>query len=162
MPVSPEEFKASLGCRATGVSIVTSRDGDRVHGMTVSDFISVSLEPPLVMVSASETAVTLKFIRASKCFSLNILSAGQQELSNLFASKDREYERFDGLETDVAVTGSPLIPGAKVNLDCSLIAEHQAGDHVLCIGRVEHVTIRDLEPLVYYQGRYRDFVAQGS
>ncbi|MFB0979009.1 MAG: flavin reductase family protein, partial [Myxococcota bacterium] len=86
--MNPDEFKASLGCRATGVSIVTSRDGDQVHGMTVSDFVSVSLKPPLVMVSASETANTLKFIRAGKCFSLNILCAGQQALANLFAAKE--------------------------------------------------------------------------
>ncbi len=62
MAVSAEDFKASLGCRATGVSIVTSRDGDRIHGMTVSDFASVSLEPPLVLVSASKTTRTLELI----------------------------------------------------------------------------------------------------
>ena len=157
MAVNPDEFKASLGCRATGVSIVTSRHGDHVHGMTVSDFVSVSLEPPLVMVSASETANTLKFIRAGKCFALNILCAGQQDLANLFAAKENEDLRFEGLETDKAVTGAPLIQGAKVNLDCTLVAEHVAGDHVLCIGQVEHVNIRDLEPLVYYKGKYRDF-----
>lgn len=160
MAVTPEEFKASLGCRATGVSIVTSRDGDRVHGMTVSDFASVSLDPPLVLVSASETANTLEYIRAGECFALNILSAEQQELSNLFASKEREDTRFDGLETDTAVTGSPLIREAKVNLDCTLVATHVAGDHVLCIGQVEYVNVRDLEPLVYYQGGYREFTAK--
>ena len=159
MAVNPDEFKASLGCRATGVSIVTSRHGDLVHGMTVSDFVSVSLEPPLVMVSASETANTLKFIRAGKCFALNILCAGQEGLANLFAVKGNEDLRFDGLETDKAVTGAPLIQGAKANLDCTLVAEHVAGDHVLCIGQVEHVNIRDLEPLVYYKGKYRDFAS---
>ena len=133
--MNPDEFKASLGCRATGVSIVTSRHGDLVHGMTVSDFVSVSLEPPLVMVSASETANTLKFIRAGKCFALNILCAGQEDLANLFAVKGNEDLRFDGLETDKAVTGAPLI------------------------GQVEHVNIRDLEPLVYYKGKYRDFAS---
>lgn len=160
--MNPEEFKASLGCRATGVSIVTARDGDRVHGMTVSDFVSVSLEPPLVMVSASETANTLEYILAGKCFALNILSEGQQELSNLFASEEKEEVRFEGLETDTAVTGSPLIQGAKVNLDCKLVATHVAGDHVLCIGQVEYVKIRDVAPLVFYQGKYRDLVDLGS
>jgi len=160
--VSSEEFKASLGCRATAVSIVTSRDGERIHGMTVSDFASVSLDPPLVVVSASETARTLEVIRAGKCFAVNILSAEQEELADLFASKEREDTRFDGLEFDEAKTGSPLLPGAKVNLDCTLVALHDAGDHVLCIGRVEHVEIRDLEPLVYYQGRYRDLAKNGD
>ncbi len=160
MAVSPDEFKASLGCRATGVSIVTSRDGDRIHGMTCSDFASVSLEPPLVLVSAAKTARTLEVILAGKCFALNILSAEQQDLSNLFASKDKEDVRFQGLDTHEAVTGAPLIPGAKVNLDCTLAATHEAGDHILCIGQVEHVAIQEAEPLVYYQGRYRDLVLQ--
>jgi flavin reductase (DIM6/NTAB) family NADH-FMN oxidoreductase RutF len=158
LPVNPEEFKASLGCRATGVSIVTSRNGDHIHGMTVSDFASVSLEPPLVLVSAAETAITLGLIRAGECFALNILSADQQDLSNVFASKEREYTRFEDLEYETAVTGAPLIPGAKVNLDCKLVALHTAGDHVLCIGQVEHVKINDVTPLVYYQGGYRDIV----
>ncbi len=156
MAVSPEDFKASLGCRASGVAIVTSRDGERIHGMTVSDFASVSLDPPLVVISASQTSNTLEVIRAGKCFAVNILSAEQAELSNLFASNEREDTRFEGLSWEEAQTGSPLIPGAKVNLDCILVAMHDAGDHVLCIGRVEHVEIRDVEPLVYYQGRYRD------
>lgn len=156
MAVSPEDFKASLGCRASGVAIVTSRDGERIHGMTVSDFASVSLDPPLVVISASQTSNTLEVIRAGKCFAVNILSGEQAELSNLFASKEQEDTRFEGLSWQEAQTGSPLISGAKVNLDCILVAMHDAGDHVLCIGRVEHVEIRDVEPLVYYQGRYRD------
>lgn len=156
MAVSPEAFKASLGSRVTGVSIVTSRSGERIHGMTVSDFASVSLEPPLLLVSASKTARTLEVIVEGGCFALNILADHQQDLSNLFASKEREDVRFEGLETTQAVTGSPLIPGAKVSLDCTLVATHEAGDHVLCIGQVEHVEMRDARPLVYYQGQYRD------
>ena len=158
MPVNPEDFKASLGCRASGVSIVTSRNGDYIHGMTVSDFTSVSLEPPLVLVSAAETANTLEVIRAGECFALNILAADQQALSNVFSSKEREDTRFDDLEFEAAVTGAPIIPGAKVNLDCTLVALHTAGDHVLCIGQVEYVKISDVKPLVYYQGGYRDIV----
>lgn len=155
MAVSPDEFKASLGCRATGVSIVTSRSGAVVHGMTVSDFTSVSLEPPLVLVCASQSARTLEVILEGKCFGLNILASDQENLSNLFASKDKEEVRFVGLDTFEAVTGAPLLPGAKVSLDCTLVATHEAGDHTLCIGQVEHVSIQDREPLVYYQGRYR-------
>jgi flavin reductase (DIM6/NTAB) family NADH-FMN oxidoreductase RutF len=124
--------------------------------MTVSDFASVSLDPPLVVVSASETANTLEVIRAGKCFAVNILSADQADLSNVFASKEHEDIRFDGLSWTKAHTGAPLIPGSKVMLDCNLVATHVAGDHVLCIGQVEHVEMHELEPLVYYQGRYRE------
>jgi len=156
LAVSPEAFKASLGCRASGVAIVTSCSEERVHGMTVSDFTSVSLDPPLIVVSASETANTLEVIRAGKCFAVNILAADQEELSNVFADKEREDTRFEGLDWSKAVTGAPIIAGSKVMLDCSVVAMHVAGDHVLCIGQVEHVEIHDVEPLVYYQGRYHD------
>lgn len=124
--------------------------------MTVSDFTSVSLDPPLIVVIASETANTLEVIRAGKCFAVNILAADQEELSNVFADKEREDTRFEGLDWFKAVTGAPIIAGSKVMLDCSVVAMHVAGDHVLCIGQVEHVEIHDVEPLVYYQGRYRD------
>jgi flavin reductase (DIM6/NTAB) family NADH-FMN oxidoreductase RutF len=153
--VTAEEFKACLGCRATAVSIVTSRAGDEIHGMTVSDFTSVSVAPPLVLVCAAKTAHTLEVIRAGKCFAVNILAADQRDLSNLFASKEREETRFDGLETRTGVSGAPFIPGAKAVLDCVVQDLHDAGDHVLCVGRVESIEINDTEPLVYYQGSYR-------
>jgi len=124
--------------------------------MTVSDFTSVSLDPPLIVVSASETANTLEVIRAGKCFAVNILAADQEELSNVFADQEREDTRFEGLDWSKAVTGAPIIAGSKVMLDCSVVSMHVAGDDVLCSGQVEHVEIHDVEPLVYYQGRYRD------
>jgi len=145
-----------MGCRATGVSIVTSRSGERIHGMTVSDFTSVSLEPPLVLVSAAKTSQTLEVILAGACFAINILAEGQQELSNHFASKATEDTRFDGLETATGKTGAPLIPDAIANIDCTLVATHDAGDHILCVGQVEEVQLADSAPLVYFQGRYRE------
>jgi flavin reductase (DIM6/NTAB) family NADH-FMN oxidoreductase RutF len=160
--VSPEEFKACLGCRATAVPIVTSRAGDEIHGMTVSDFTSVSVDPPLVLVCAAKTAHTLEVIRAGKCFAVNILSAEQQELSNVFASKEREDTRFEGLETQTGITGAPLIPGARAQLDCSVHDLHDAGDHILCVGKVESVAIHEVEPLVYYQGSYRSFTSKDA
>jgi flavin reductase (DIM6/NTAB) family NADH-FMN oxidoreductase RutF len=159
--VSEEEFKACMGCRVTAVSIVTARDGDRIHGMTVSDFTSVSLRPPLVLVCADKNARTLELIRAGRCFAINILAEDQHELSNLFADKSMEDQRFDGLDTAQGTTGAPLISEAQAILDCSLEAEHDAGDHVLCIGRVEEVRIREAEPLVYFKGAYRSLAAKG-
>ena len=156
MPVDADDLKACMGCRTSAVSIVTSNDGERIHGMTVSDFTSVSLDPPLVLVSASKTAHTLEVIEKGKCFAINILASDQQELSNLFASKEHEDARFEGLATEKGATGAPLIEGAIANIDCVLSATHDAGDHVLCIGRVEEVRLNDSAPLVYYKGRYRD------
>ncbi len=158
MPVHPDDLRACMGCRASAVSIVTTAGGDRIHGMTVSDFTSVSLEPPLVLISAAKSARTLEVINEGKCYAINILAAEQQDLSNLFASKEGVAARFEGLDYETGVTGSPLIPGALANIDCSLIASHEAGDHILCVGQVEEIRLSEAAPLVYFRGGYRDLL----
>lgn len=156
VPVSPEQFRSVLGRWATGVTIVTSRAGERIHGMTVSAFSSVSLDPPLVLVCADKSSDTYRLIAEAGCFAVNILASGQQELSNRFASKRDEHRRFDGLETTTAVTGAPLLPGCLAHLDCTLAATHDAGDHVIYVGRVAAVDgDGSQEPLLYFRGGYR-------
>ena len=159
MGVTPEEFRECMGKRVSGVSVVTAKAGDEVHGMTVSDFTSVSLEPPLVLVSADRSCKTLEVITRGGCFAINILAADQQELSNRFASSKWEGRRFEGLACQEAKTGAPLLPEVHAQIDCTLEAQHEAGDHVLCIGRVEFMAVHDAEPLAYYAGRYYGLAA---
>lgn len=156
MPVEAEEFKAAMSAWATGVTIVTSRAGDRVHGMTVSDFCGVSLEPPLVLVCADKSSNTLEVIEKGRVFAVNVLAAHQDALSNRFASRREEHRRFEGLDWTQLATGAPVLPGAAATFDCRLEAAHDAGDHVIYVGRVESVAVRDAAPLVYYGGRYGD------
>jgi flavin reductase (DIM6/NTAB) family NADH-FMN oxidoreductase RutF len=155
--ISTEDFKRALSRRASGVAIVTARSGDRVHGMTVSAFTEVSLDPPLVLVCADKNSNTLPVIRAGGVFALNVLARDQQELSNRFAVKKDEDKRFEGLELDAGRTGAPLLRGVAVNIDCRVFAEHDAGDHVLFIGRVEEVRSFDREPLLHFRGGYGGF-----
>lgn len=156
MPVDAEAFRAALGRWASGVAIVTSRAGDHVHGMTVSAFSSVSLVPPLVLVCADKSSNTLGVIDAGGCFAVNVLAAGQEALSNRFASKKDEHRRFEGLETRRGETGAPLLPGALVGLDCRVVAAHDAGDHVIYVGEVVVAEVGEGEPLLHYAGRYRE------
>ena len=158
MPVSEEEFKAGMSLRAGGVAIVTARDGDTVHGMTVTDFAGVSASPPLALVCADKSSNTLGVIRGGQAFAINLLSSEQVELSNRFASKKHEWERFEGLACESAVTGCPLIPAAVASFDCVVEAEHDAGDHVIFVGRIEHLETRGGEPLVYCSGKYAGLV----
>ena len=155
MPISADEFKAALGLRASGVSIVTARAGDEVHGMTMTDFAGVSLSPPLALICADKTANTLKLIQRGGNFAINLLAADQQALSNKFASKKEEWTRFDGLACGRATTGAPLIPGALASLDCRVVAQHDAGDHVLVVGEIEAFVPGAGEPLLYFRGGYR-------
>jgi len=157
MTISAEDFKRALSRRATGVAIVTTRSGDRIHGMTVSAFTEVSLEPPLVLVCADKGSNTLPVIRAGGVFAVNVLARDQQALSGRFASTKDEEKRFDGLETDVGRTGAPLLRGVAVNIDCRVVAAHEHGDHVIYVGQVEEVRSFDREPLLYFRGSYGGF-----
>ena len=152
--ISSEEFKAGMSRWTTGVTVVTARDGGRVHGMTVSDFTGVSLSPPLVLVCAGRDTITREVIAAGRCFAVHVLSAEQEELSNRFASKEFEHERFDGLEIQTGATGAPLLSGAVAVFDCRLESSFEVGDHEVYVGQVEELIIHDREPLVYQGGRY--------
>ncbi len=154
MAVDAETFKRALGSWATGVTIVTSQVGDLRHGMTVSAFNEVSLEPPLVLICADKTSNTLGVIQQAGAFSVSVLSSRQDELSGLFANEQKEAIRFDGLDCKLGATGCPRIPGAVVWLDCSVHQAVDAGDHIVYIGRVEEAEVRDLGPLIHFRGRY--------
>ena len=157
MTISAEDFKRALSRRASGVAVVTARSGDRIHGMTVSAFTEVSLEPPLVLVCADKSSNTLPVIRAGGVFAINVLARDQHELSNRFAANRDEDKRFEGLEFEVGRTGAPLLRGVAVNIDCRVVAEHDAGDHVIYIGEVQEVRSFDHEPLLYFRGAYGGF-----
>lgn len=162
MAIAAEEFKQCLARWASGVTIVTSRAGDEIHGMTVSDFSGASLSPPLVSVCCSKSSITTGLIARAGCFGVNVLASDQQELSNRFASKKYEHERFVGLEFAQAETGAPLIAGCLVNLDCRLVATYDAGDHVIYLGEIQSSRHSEREPLVYWRHGYRALVGSGA
>ena len=155
MTISADEFKAAMALRASGVSIVTARAGDEVHGMTMTDFAGVSLSPPLALICADKAANTLKLIQRGGNFAINLLASDQGALSNKFASKKDEWTRFEGLACTRAATGAPLIPGAVASLDCRVVAQHDAGDHVVVVGQIEAFVRGEGEPLLYFRGGYR-------
>jgi hypothetical protein len=79
-------------------------------------------------------------------FAVNLLAAGQEPLSNRFASKEHEWTRFEGLACEASATGAPLIPGALVGLACRVVALHDAGDHVIVVGQVEEARCAEASP----------------
>jgi flavin reductase (DIM6/NTAB) family NADH-FMN oxidoreductase RutF len=145
------QFRTAMGKFATGVTVIaTDVDGD-VHGMTANAFMSVSLDPKLVVISIGEKARILEKIKQSQTFSVNILAADQQELSMIFAGQLKEHREveFDRLD------GKPVLNGAVAQIACEVSAEHVEGDHTLFIGRVTDIHLEDAEPLVFYSGKYR-------
>ncbi len=158
MPVDVESFKQALASWASGVTVITSRHADKVHGMTVSAFCSVSLSPPLVMVCLDKASNTLELVKAAKVFSVNVLAQGQEELSQRIASKEHEDVRLEGLDCKQGTNGCPHIPGAVSTMDCRVVDTLDAGDHVIYIGEVEAAEFTERPPLVYLRAAYRTLV----
>ena len=99
MAIDADEFRAAMGAWPSGVTIITARAGEKIHGMTVSDFSGASLDPPLALVCASKTSHTTSMIQEGENFGVNVLRLDQDALSNRFASKKEEWSRFEGVET---------------------------------------------------------------
>ena len=148
---SQAELKNAYARWATGVTIVTARVGDRIHGMTVSAFTEVSLEPPLVLVCIDKTTNTQHFIAEGGCFAVNILARGQEPLAQLFACDGAEDRRFSDLHCVTGATGAPLLVGSVASLDCRLETTHEAGDHIIYVGRVVGLHRSDGDPLLFYK-----------
>lgn len=155
--VAQDELRAVMRRWATGVTLVTAHDGRRPHGMTVSSFTSVSLDPPLVLVALERGAVTHRMVEASRAFAVAVLRHDQAELAERFAGRVADTEdRFAGVAHHTAVTGAPIPAGCLAYLDCRLHAAHPAGTHTVFIGEVLAVGGGAAgEPLLYYDRRYR-------
>ncbi len=153
MPIDKDQFRATLGRFASGITVVTARGADgRDHGMTVSAFSSLSLDPPLVLVCIARNASVFPHVAAAAHVGINILASGQEALSRRFASRDGD--RFDGVGYRHGHTGVPVLDDALASLEVRVTAQHDGGDHVIVIGEVEHATVREGHPLVYYRGGY--------
>jgi flavin reductase (DIM6/NTAB) family NADH-FMN oxidoreductase RutF len=142
---------------ATGVTIVTSTYQGVNHGMTVSSFTSVSLEPPLVLVCLEHMARTHDLVQRSGIFGVTILAGHQEEISNRFAGRETEnLDRFENLPTFTLATGAPFLQEGLATFDCRVVAAYEAGTHTIFIGDVvaSQVGIGDLQPLVYYNRSY--------
>lgn len=158
-PVDVAQFRSALACFASGVTVVTARDAEGAdHGMTVSAFSSLSLEPPLVLVCLDTTATLLPHLLAADAFGISILGAAQRELSGRFA--DQAADRFDGVAFSRAASGPALLDGAVAHLECRRVAAHPGGDHVIIIGEVLSARAFPGDPLVYVQRDYARLARQ--
>jgi len=157
MSVEPEVFKRVMRCWASSVAIVTTRVGDAVHGLTVSGFVGISLEPALVAVSIGHNQFSHGRIRAGQVYAVNMLRVDQADLSDRFAGRrPNVVDRFRGVEWHAAATGAPILDDCLGWFDCRVVAEHEVGDHTLFIGEVLAGQVAGSgQPLVYFGGDYR-------
>ncbi|HEV3389155.1 MAG TPA: flavin reductase family protein [Solirubrobacteraceae bacterium] len=143
------EFRQVMGRFATGVTVVTTVEKETVHGMTANGFLSVSLRPPLVLVSLGRCRMNEMLPRSGR-YGVSVLSHEQRHFAAHFAA-----QKASPVEPKFTwQAGLPLLDGAVAHLVCRVADVHRAGDHVLWIGEVEYLDHRDDEPLLFYTGRF--------
>jgi flavin reductase (DIM6/NTAB) family NADH-FMN oxidoreductase RutF len=150
--IDPREFRQCMGRFATGVTIVTSEKDDEVRGMTANAFLSVSLDPPLILVSVAHKATMYEFLQQSKHYGVSILGEHQKDLSNHFAGRHDP----DLKVPFVRHKNMPLIEGAVGHIVTKVVDMHEVGDHTLFIGEVIYLKSRDMRPLMFYGGNYSE------
>jgi len=150
-----EELRTAMRVWASGITVVTAAHEGQRHGMTVNSFMSVSLEPATIIVSLQTGSRTHELVNQSGAFGLTILSAQQQNISDLFAGRGEVEDRFADIKVETLETGSPLIADGLAWLDCRVTQSIDAGMNTLILAEV--VAARNLSqdaPLVYHDRGY--------
>jgi 3-hydroxy-9,10-secoandrosta-1,3,5(10)-triene-9,17-dione monooxygenase reductase component len=149
-------LRTVLGHFATGVAIITAVDGEEPVGMACNSFTSVSLEPQLALFCAAKSSSTWPRIQAAQKWAANILAEDAEEVCRIFAQKGAD--RFAHVGYTIGRTGAPILEDALAFVDCETIAEHDAGDHVIVVGRVLELGFApEGRPLLFYRGGYGRF-----
>jgi flavin reductase (DIM6/NTAB) family NADH-FMN oxidoreductase RutF len=148
-------FRDAMSRFATGVTVVTTAVDGQVFGMTANGFMSVSLDPPLVVVSVARRAKMHDALTRAGSYGVNVLCAHQEQVSGHFAGRPAP-----GFEPDFEVMeGIPVLRGALAQVVTRVHQSHVVGDHTLYVGEVLHFLAQDAgDPLVFHGGRYRDLV----
>jgi flavin reductase (DIM6/NTAB) family NADH-FMN oxidoreductase RutF len=145
-------LRRTLGMFATGVTVITTREGDQVHGMTANAFMSVSLEPPLVLISVDRRTKMCALLHEGRNYGVSVLCEAQAGLSDRFAGRvaaeDSPEPRFE------VVHDTPLVEGALAHFVANINRSYWGGDHSLFLGRVEYARYTEGTPLLFHGGRY--------
>jgi flavin reductase (DIM6/NTAB) family NADH-FMN oxidoreductase RutF len=144
------EFRRTLGMFATGVTVLSTRAGEQIHGMTANAFMSVSLQPPLILISVDRRAKMNALLREGTRVGVSVLEEGQAALSDRFAGRAGEGPE----PTFEIVNETPLVEGALAHLAVRIVRSYWGGDHSLFLGRVEYVRYGDGTPLLFHGGGY--------
>lgn len=155
-----ELFREVFGRFPTGVAVITSAGPGGAGGMTANALCSLSLDPLLVLVCFENGARTLPIVREAGRFAINLLSADQEELAGVFASKLPEAEKLEGVAHHLQ-EGIPVIDGTLAWAVCGLQDLIAGGDHTIAIGQVSSMGLGHGEPLLWFGGRYQAW-SQGA
>ena len=154
-------FRAVMGRFTTGVTVLTvDKEDGGVHGMTANAFMSVSLNPALVVVSVARTASMHGYLQTAGQFGISFLHAEQAEVSNHFAG--RPDESLGETLVYSRLAGAPVLENSLARISCRRWAAYDGGDHTLFVGEVIDLEADEADPLLYYRGRYGAFAWHGD
>jgi len=148
-----------MGHFATGVTIITAMDGDEPVGLTAQSFTSLSLDPPLILFCPGVTSSTWPRIEKAAYFTVNILGEAQEAVCRTFAVSGGD-KFSEVVWSPSEITGSPLLDDVLAWVDCSVLDTHEAGDHIIVVGRVLDLGVeQEGTPLLFYRGGFGTFEA---
>ncbi len=153
MNFDSKQLRQVLGAFPTGVTVVTTVDvAGQAYGVTANSFSSVSLDPPLILWSQSNTSSSHAAFRDAERFVVNIMADDQVQVANQFARSG--IDKFQGIAVHPGLGGVPVIDGTAANLECLKVAAYPGGDHTIFIGLIERFKRSERPSLAFAQGRY--------
>jgi flavin reductase (DIM6/NTAB) family NADH-FMN oxidoreductase RutF len=158
LPVDKYEFRSVIGHFASGVTVITSADGETLHGMTANAISSLSLDPVLLLICVDKTAHSYQAIQNGGAFVVHVLGEHQETMSRLFAKhEDSPTGTLRGQAFRRGQTGTPILTDCLAYLECRVVEMLDGGDHSIFLGEVvdEAVVNPDAAPLIFYRGGYR-------
>jgi flavin reductase (DIM6/NTAB) family NADH-FMN oxidoreductase RutF len=152
--IDPQELRRVMGHFATGVTIITTKDNEGVpNGLTANAFMSLSLEPPLVVISVDKSAQCYHCFEAMNGFTVNFLSEEQEEISRRFATKG--IDKFAGLHWREGTNGAAILEGVLGYVECRIKQCHDGGDHTIVVGEIVAAHAYGGQPLLFFKGKYQ-------
>lgn len=155
--IDPGVLRRTMGRFATGVAVVTTIVDDVAYGMTVNSLTSVSLHPPLLLVSLAGNARTTESVQEAGRFAISVVASRQEQIARRFAQQGEDH--FAGLPLEYGTHEVPVVPDALAHLECATEREIPAGDHVLFLGSIVASCEREGAPLAFYSGQFGEFTA---
>jgi flavin reductase (DIM6/NTAB) family NADH-FMN oxidoreductase RutF len=154
MVIDPQELRRVMGHFATGVTVITTRDKDGVpNGLTANAFLSLSLNPPLVLISVDKSAQCYSCFEGENGFTVNFLGEDQEELSRRFATKG--IDKFDGLKWHEGINGAAVLNGVLGYVECKIRQCLDGGDHTIVVGEILNAHASGERPLLFFKGKYQ-------
>lgn len=154
MSIDSQELRRIMGHFVTGVTVITTKDMDgRPNGLTANAFMSLSLNPPLVLISVDKGAQCYACFNLQNGFTVNFLSESQEEVSRRFATKG--IDKFAGLQWKVGGNGAAILDGAIGYIECRITQCYEGGDHTIVIGEIVNAEASGERPLLFFKGKYR-------